>query len=105
MIRIVTEQEFSSELRDRLSSLNEEVNWVTGPGRSGAIASVYASHYLGIPFVPYGDICPKGIPLIIDTATNSGRTLRKAKTRYKSLNPTCLTVYTARVKFWYEFLK
>lgn len=44
------------------------------------MAAVYASHILGVPFIPYGSKAPAhlGSLLIIDTAMESGATLRKA---------------------------
>ena len=49
-MRIVSEGEFSKAIKDKLSGI--DCDCVTGPGRSGAIASVYASHILKIPFLP-----------------------------------------------------
>lgn len=85
---IITETEFRQRVADHLQWMLDYREWkpcaVTGPGRSGAIASVYASHFLKIPFIPYGTVLPKdkfGL-LIVDTAMNSGRTLRKAVKKY-----------------------
>ena len=47
-MRIVSEAEFRGAIRLRL--LGVKALAVVGPGRSGAVASVYASHILGIPF-------------------------------------------------------
>lgn len=109
MARIVSEAEFNIAIRKALSEL-EDVAWVTGPGRSGAIAAVYASHILGVPFIPYGQKAPinsttlHGRLLIIDTATESGATLRKAERKYNGTCPIVLAVYhePPRVIFWYE---
>ena len=107
MSRVISEEEFRDALKTALAtsgaiSLCESV---TGPGRSGAIASVYASHALGIPFLPYGQKGP-GPTLLIDTARASGATLRKAVRRYESMGVTVwpLAVFNEppRVKFWYE---
>lgn len=102
-MRIVSEQEFAARLRESVMGLN--VGSVTGPGRSGAIAAVYASHILGVPFIPYGQPAPaNGSILVIDTAIESGATLRKASRRYAQWNPVVLAVYQEppRVAFWYE---
>jgi hypothetical protein len=106
-ILLISEQDFSIELTKVLKEYKlEDVGSVTGPGRSGAIASVYASHLLRIPFIPYGSKIPThlGRLLIIDTATESGATLRKAKRRYEYANPIVIAVYNEppRVHFWYE---
>ena len=81
-MRIVSEGEFAAAIRTALQGV--EVGSVTGPGRSGAVAAVYASHILGVPFIPYGQPAPKGLGriLVIDTAEESGATLRKAGRRY-----------------------
>jgi hypothetical protein len=77
-VSIVDEPEFVARLRLVLKSARiENVGAVTGPGRSGAVAAVYASHMLGIPFIPYGARCPDQFQLlIVDTARESGRTRR-----------------------------
>ena len=104
-MRIVSELEFSHRLRETLDDI-PEVGSVTGPGRSGAVAAVYASHLLGVPFIPFGQRSPVelGRMLIIDTARESGKTLRKAMKKYEGLCPVVLAVYQEppRVAFWYE---
>lgn len=111
-MRIITEPEFKERLLEVLASCDlSEVGFVTGPGRSGAVASVYASHILGVPYVPYGasDKMPVklGRGLIIDTAKFSGRTLRKAERRYAYSRPIILWCYDEPplVAFWYEATK
>ena len=102
-MRIVSETEFSDAIRMRL--LGVKARAVVGPGRSGAVASVYASHILGIPFIPYGTECPEHLRplLIVDTARKSGATLRKAERRYGG---DCVVVHVfdepPRLRFWYE---
>lgn len=107
MCRVVSEAEFSVAIRAALNGV--EADCVTGPGRSGAVAAVYASHILGIPFIPYGQRIPENLPrlLIVDTATESGATLRKAVRKYNALylpEPLVVAVYQEppRVMFWYE---
>jgi hypothetical protein len=105
MIQVISEAEFDERIRDILS-YGVEAGCVTGPGRSGAIAAVYASHILGIPFIPYGAKSPEHLwpLLIIDTATESGATLRKAERRYECARPIVIACYhePPRVAFWYE---
>lgn len=106
-MRIVSEEEFRLRLTMvLLGNDTREVGSVTGPGRSGAVAAVYASHLLRIPFIPFGSKCPThlGRLLIVDTATESGATLRKAARRYDDANPLVLYAYKEppRVAFWYE---
>lgn len=105
MVRVVSESEFRFRLQHMLLGGDyAEVGVVTGPGRSGAVAAVYASHILRVPFIPFGAKCPEdlGALLIVDTAAQSGRTLRKAANRYGT--PLTLAVYQEppRVMFWYE---
>lgn len=103
IIRIISEPEFDIALRAKLQ--NVKAKMVVGPGRSGAIASVYASHILGIPFLPYGQPCPDHLRplLIVDTARKSGATLRKAERRYGG---ECIVIHVydepPRLRFWYE---
>lgn len=109
--RVIREGEFKVMIRSLLDEYRGEgIGSVTGPGRSGAVAAVYASHMLGVPFVPYGQKAPleAGRLLIIDTATDSGKTLRKAAKKYEHATPLVLAVYNekdpviGRVIFWYE---
>jgi hypothetical protein len=105
-VRIVDEPEFVARLGLVLKNARiENVGAVTGPGRSGAVAAVYASHMLGIPFIPYGARGPDHFQLlIVDTARESGRTLRKAAKRYDYANPIVVVAFEEppRVAFWYE---
>lgn len=106
-MRIISETEFDMKIREVLQELN--VGVVTGPGRSGAVASVYASHILSIPFIPYGEDIPVNLGklLIIDTAIETGRTLRKAKKKYANCDSIVVSIYQEppRVAFWYEAVK
>lgn len=106
-VRVVSEPEFHARLVEILATLpTAEIGSVTGPGRSGAVAAVYASHMLRVPFIPYGSRCPThlGRLLIIDTARESGSTLRKAERRYADANPVVVACFEEppRVAFWYE---
>lgn len=99
----ISETEFSHAIRLRLIGVKARA--VVGPGRSGAVASAYASHILRIPFLPYGTECPEHLRplLIVDTARKSGATLRKAERRYGG---DCILVHVfdepPRLRFWYE---
>lgn len=111
-IRIITETEFAQKIREILCGRDlSHVGAVTGPGRSGSVAAVYASHILGVPFIPFGSQCPdKFNLLLIDTARESGRTLRKSAswyTRRMGRAPTVIAIYEEppRVAFWYEARK
>lgn len=104
-MRIIGEDEFRARMAELLSGILEPVGSVTGPGRSGAVAAVYASHMLGVPFIPYGNPAPPlGRLLIVDTARESGRTLRKAERRYSAADPLVVVAFEEppRVAFWYE---
>jgi hypothetical protein len=104
--RIVCEREFFERMQELLSVCPDACGWVTGPGRSGAIAAVYASHLLHIPFVPFGSFAAEtlGRVLIVDTAQMSGRTLRKAARKYEARDPFVWFGYHEPpiVRFWYE---
>lgn len=107
-MRIISEEEFSTALRRMLLAHPAASDWgsVTGPGRSGAVAAVYASHIMHIPFIPYGSDAPLhlGPLLIVDTAQQTGRTMRKAVRRYEDAKPYTVVVFDEppRVAFWYE---
>lgn len=106
-MRVVGEPEFRDRLLSALAQCDlNAVGAVTGPGRSGAVAAVYASHLLAIPFIPFGAASPThlGRLLIIDTARQSGATLRKAERRYRTADPLVVAVFEEppRVAFWYE---
>jgi hypothetical protein len=103
--RVVSEAEFADAVRAALDDDKFNcVGSVTGPGRSGAVAAVYASHILGVPFIPFGAAAPchLGHVLIIDTATQSGATLRKAMRRYDTTIGFAVYHEPPRVAFWYE---
>ena len=105
-MRIVSEEEFKKRIKELLSEERFAVcGCVMGPGRSGAIAAVYASHLLAIPFLPYGTLPPAklGRLLIIDTAIESGATLARAIKRYGD-EAVVVACYNEppRVAFWYE---
>lgn len=106
-MRIISEPEFDLRIRELLSGV--DAGYVTGPGRSGAVAAVYASHILHIPFIPFGSPAPVhlGRLLLVDTARESGKTLRKAERKYEYASPLVIVCYEEppRVAFWYESQK
>jgi hypothetical protein len=102
---IITEPEFRTRLESVLSLPEYAVaRSVTGPGRSGAVAAVYASHWLGIPFIPHGHKVPDCLTpiLVVDTAAESGATLRKAMRKAGTEMGVALFHEPPRVRFWYE---
>ena len=101
--RIVSEQEFRDALIFALEGVATPA-FVTGPGRSGAIAAVYASHHLGVPFVPYTQRAAQHGALIVDTAMQSGRTIRKASRLYGDAPFVVVFREPPRLRFWYEEL-
>lgn len=109
--RVITESEFSERMKTLLEDGFENVGSVTGPGRSGAVAAVYASHILGVPFIPFKANAPwhLGKLLIVDTAMESGATMRKAVRAYRSKGFEVVTLVCwhepPRVMFWYEARK
>lgn len=107
MRTIITEPDFRKRFIAQLGAF--ACDWgpfgcVTGPGRSGAIAAVYASHFLSIPFIPYGvDIPDKLLPvLVVDTARKTGKTIRKACRQADTPFHVVAFAEPPRVKFWYE---
>lgn len=104
----LSEEEFRRSFLPKLEGT--KADFVTGPGRSGAVASVYASHYLGIPYKPHkcGNYTPGETVLIVDTVRYTGGTLRKAFKWYakRGLNP--VVIYGLDedrghyYKLWYE---
>jgi hypothetical protein len=111
---IITEAEFRAKVLEYKGTFHPMPEtdgpvFVTGPGRSGAIASVYASHLWGAAFLPFGETadCTPGNVLIVDTATNTGRTLRKAAREYPGCRAIAfykegLSGLDGRIHFWYE---
>lgn len=103
MYRTVQEPEFRDRIKSVLAGM--QVGCVTGPGRSGAMASVYASHILGVPFIPYRQKVPDKLRpvLVVDTAQWTGATIRKARRLYGD-DAKMVVVYhePPMVKFWYE---
>lgn len=115
MPRLVSEPEFQFRLwgaLDRmLARLLVPPRSVMGPGRSGQVAAVYASHALGIPWLP-PNLGAEAIPLnlrpvlVIDTAVQTGKTLRKLSNRLRraGVHTRVLVVFREppMVRFWYE---
>lgn len=102
---VITEEEFRTALVAKLEPLKGVVKSVLGPGRSGAVASVYASHYLHVPWLPatMGKLPSILRPvLVIDTATMSGASLRKLAKRFEAEYSLAIFEEPPRVKFWYE---
>lgn len=91
MVAAVTLWVEEPEFAARMAAVTElaRPDFVTGPGRSGAVAAVYASYALGVPFLPWMDepaaLRPGNRVLIVDTASMSGRTMRRATNRYLGL--------------------
>lgn len=105
-MEIIQEKDFRETFVKALDKA-PQTDYVVGPGRSGAVAAVYASHYLGIPCLPYKQKLPGKRALVVDTAVLTGKTLRKASRQYGN----CPVVYAYdqssighRLKFWYEEL-
>ena len=98
-------EEFETRAKEVLEPYRGKFKSVTGPKRSGAIASVFASHYLGLVWFPYGREIPSILKpsLIIDTAIMSGRSLRRCK---KMVGEDCEMVALFKeppvVSFFYE---
>lgn len=81
----MTEQEWRVKFYAALDDINAmKFDFVTGPGRSGAVAAVYASHYLGLPFKPHkaGNYDDDNAVLVVDTVEYTGKTMRKAVSWY-----------------------
>lgn len=105
---MVEEREFASLLAAALKDVAPP-DFIVGPGRSGAVAAVYASYHLHRPFVPYGHkgAEPGARVLVIDTVSMSGKTIRKAKSRYERLGyvvdaVTVVPQNHRRHHFWFE---
>jgi len=103
-MKIISEPEFRNQLIATLTPLHGKFRSVTGPGRSGCIAAVYASHMLGIPFVPISYFPTDRLRplLLVDTAAKSGSTLRKYSRRLQADEALALYSEPPRVRFWYE---
>lgn len=101
---MITEREFYQALKETLKGMKGKVKSVSGPGRSGAIAAVYTSHLLKIPFISHGSPVPANIRphLVIDTALMTGRTLRKAARKMNADFMIAVIKEDSRQIFWYE---
>lgn len=102
----IDEGRFITALQAALATFPHPFGAVTGPGRSGAVAAAYASYLTGRPFVPFGQPHPGPI-LVIDTATMTGRTIRKAARKIEKLGSVVYTLQVFaspvdRYHFWYE---
>ena len=102
--RVVEPDEFLERLKTTLGPLRGKYASVCGPGRSGQVAAVYASHYLGIPWIPVHLAHKSKLRpvLVIDTASESGATSHKAARRAGGCDSVFIFNEPPRVKFWYE---
>jgi len=101
--RVVGPEELMHALRRVLDG--RTAGCVTGPGRSGAIASAFASHILSVPFIPFRQQVPDKLRpvLIVDTATWTGAAARKAARLYGPGTEFVVAFNEPpMVKFWYE---
>jgi hypothetical protein len=118
MAYLISNQSFENELRkclynlqttfdhNRNSYIFNHYKFVTGPGRSGAIASVYTSYFTKLNFIPYKQLLGHDDVLVIDTVVKSGKTLRAASKHYD--NAYSVAVFNDpnhRYRFWYENYK
>lgn len=111
----VSEHHFRETFYKRLDGVMEEghpkFDFVTGPGRSGAVAAVYASHYLGLPFIPHkaGNYAKFNHCLIVDTAIYTGKTMRKSFKWHEKQGVKVVPVWAFTewrhhyYLFWYEY--
>lgn len=109
MRKQISEPEFRDALWIALDAVSpKKYDFIIGPGRSGAIAAAYASHMHGIPFAAWDSNIPAASRvLIIDTAAQTGKTIRKAYRRYTRLGHKVksVAVYSCpktHFVFWYE---
>lgn len=124
LMKIISEPEFFAKLKEQLDRQawiidprplqeyvplpSRPIKSVMGPGRSGAIASVYASHYLGAIWLPAAmKLVPQVLRpvLMIDTASQNGASLRKLASRVKADYQLVLFTEPPRIRFWYELRK
>lgn len=108
---VMSEPDWAEIFRAKLDEVGDKKpSFVTGAGRSGAVAAVYASHYLGVPFKPHkaGNYKCDHSVLIVDTVEYTGKTLRKAAAWYarRGLDvETCFGVKEVAghyYRMWYE---
>lgn len=107
----MTEQEWRVKFFAALDQVeNVRFDFVTGPGRSGHVAAVYASHYLGMPFKPHkaGNYDNDRSCLVVDTVEYTGGTIRKAVSWYERNGLFVRSAFAIRetrghyFKMWYE---
>lgn len=107
----VTEEQWRAAFYAELNEMKGvKFDFVTGPGRSGHVAAVYASHYLGIPFKPHkcGVYKEGEVVLVVDTVKYTGKTLRKAQQWYAKRGLIVAVAYALDetrghyYKMWYE---
>lgn len=103
-MRTVSEQEFRERANEVLSPLMGQYKSVMGPGRSGAVASVYASHLLEIPWLPATASVPLHLRpvLVVDTAVLTGHTLKRFAGKVGAKKALAVFHEPPIVRFWYE---
>ena len=103
VVNKISEEEFLKEIVKQLAPFRNKVRAVTGPKRSGAVAAVYASYLLGVPFISCGTSTDLRPLLVIDTARLSGASLKQTAEFYGT-GAITLALYEEppRHVFWYE---
>jgi hypothetical protein len=104
---LVSEEQFRARAHAVLLPLAGRYRSVVGPGRSGAVASVYASYLLGLRWLPptmRADQIPDDIRpvLVVDTAIHTGETMRRLARRVGAVAPVALFAEPPICHFWYE---
>lgn len=109
MPNVIDPAEFLARLQEKVEPYRGLVRSVCGPGRSGAVASVYASYALGVPWLPYQRFKPPEAlqpTLIIDSARVTGRNMRRCS---KFIDGPTVLLWLwdepPNVRFWYEFAR
>ena len=104
----ISEPEFKARMVQVLMPFGKGViRSVVGPGRSGQIAAVYASHILGAAWLP-PTMKAREIParmrpvLAIDTAARTGATLRRLVRVTGAEYSRFLFTEPPLLRFWYE---
>lgn len=103
----ITEKAFKKKLTERLAIFKEhKPDFVTGRGAHGVVAAVYASTFLGVPYLQFGWDSKGKNMLVVAGACGTGKSLKRLTQELakKAAYVEGVAIYeqAEKIDFWFE---